>query len=504
MSKRLLIDYQGTATLELNEDKNGVVKIRGEFGKADVPTANGRIYPRKLWEREIEKIKPLMGQGQVMGHLNHPKDGKTDLKEIAIVMNDLYIEPDGRVMGEATIVDNTHGQQYMAITKAGGKVGVSSRGMGSTKMGEGKYSGHEVVDEDYEYMTHDLVADPAVKTSYPKIVENVKKDVTIQKVESKEIVMEAKTYTEEEVQKKLEEQKALFAEQLVAKTAELKESIEKELIAKQSKSEIVELKEHFDKILPLLKTESKEEVSEAKDKEIADLKLQLEEKDKEIKELQDGAKQITEGARRIAMSLQFEREVSLLESEDKQDLKESVGDMKQYKNDADLSEAIKKAKKKIADKKKMKAEAKKKMEDIEKKYQAQLDEANLRLKKIEESVKQKDEQLKKALEEQRKIAAQIYIEKRIEGNPNAQKIRKICEGVQEKAKIDKIVEQYGVDTKLVEEYNIIQNRINRLDAVKQTTIVEDQVNKAKGEKTIAESSEQDNNVDAEIAEATGG
>lgn len=502
MSKRLLVDIQGVPSLELNEDKNGVVKIRGEFGKADIPTANGRIYPRHLWEREIKKIKPAMDAGQVFGHCNHPKDGKTDLKEVAIVMNDLYIDPDGRVIGEATIVDNIHGQQYMAITKAGGKVGVSSRGMGSTKMGEGKYSGHEIVDDDYEYMTHDLVADPAVKTSYPKIVENIKKDLTIQP-ESKEIVMEKKTYTEEELNKKLEEQKSIFDQQLLAKTAELKESIEKEVLAKQAKSEIVELKEHFDKILPLLKTESKEEISESKDKEISDLKLKLEEKDKEIKLLQDGAKEITESAKRIALALQFEKEVNLFEGEYKADLKESVGDIKQYKSSSDLTEAVKKAKKKIADKKKMKAEAKKKMEDLELKYKKQLQESEEKAKKLEEMAKKKEVDLKKSLEEQKKLAAQTYVEKMIQGNPNAHNIRKLCEGKTEKVEIDKIINEYRVDTKLVEEYNLIRNRIARLDAVKDKTLVEDQVNKAAGVKPVTEQKDQ-SGVDSEIAEVTGG
>jgi len=428
-------------------------------------------------------------------------NGKTDLKEIAIIMNDLYIEPDGRVVGEATIVDNAHGQQYLSITKAGGKVGVSSRGMGSTKMGEGKYSGHEIVDDDYEYMTHDLVADPAVKTSYPKIVENVKKDVTIQEVESKEIVMEAKTYTEEELNKKLEEQRLAFDQQLEAKTVEIKESIQKELIEKQEKSEIVQLKEHFDKVLPLLKPEVTD-LTESKDKEIADLKLKLEEKDKEIKLLQDGAKEIVEGAKRIAMSLTLEREINLMESEYKADFKEFIGESKQYKTEADLSEAVKKAKKKIADKKKLKAEAKKKMEDVERRFQKQLAESNLKIKKLEEDAKKKDEILKKSLQEQKKFAAQTYVEKMIQGNPNAHNIRKLCEGKSEKVEIDKIINEYRVDTKVVEEYNLIRNRIAKLDAVKQSTLVEDQIKKANGDQKPDNKIEE--GVDSEIAEVTSG
>lgn len=162
--KKLLVDGGFTPIkMKLTESKGGDY-FTGEFGKADVPTENRRIYPKRIWEREIKRIQPALAEGKVLAELDHPADGKTSLKRVSHVVKKLWMEPDGRIMGEATICDNEHGKQLKSILKAGGAVGVSSRGMGSTQTNE---DGMDVVGEDFEYITHDCVADPAVVTSYP-------------------------------------------------------------------------------------------------------------------------------------------------------------------------------------------------------------------------------------------------------------------------------------------------------------------------------------------------
>lgn len=493
-NKRVLTDFAGFSKFSLNEGADGKCVIEGEFGKADTPTANGRIYPRHLWEREIKKVKPSMDEGTVFGHLNHPKDGKTDLKEVAMVMKDLWIERDGRVMGRAEICENQWGDQYKAIHKAGGKVGVSSRGMGSTKMGEGKYAGHEVVDEDYDYMTHDLVADPAVKTSYPEVK---MEDIVQTKVEVQpktEAIVEKK-YTEEELNQKLTEQKEKFDQELLAKTSELTESFKKE------KSPIVEATEKLQSLVESMKPAPTEEVK-LKEVEISTLKTQVESMQKEldskkseIAELIDGAKSIAESAKRLGLALAYEREIS---GEDKAELSEEVGLISSYKEESQLMEAVKKAKKKIADKKKIKAEAKKKMEDVEAKHKAdlqKLSEAAIAAKASADEVKK---QLAESLKVQQKLSAKVYLEDCIRGNPNAQKIRKLCESMTEKINIDEVVKNFSIDESVIKEYNSVQTRINRVaidEAAKPSTLVESQLDKERPKSVVAA-----NDVDAEIAE----
>jgi hypothetical protein len=171
--KKTLVDLAGSIKLQLTEGFEGGKHImaRGEFGRADVPTQNRRVYPRKVWDREIKKIQEAIAAGKVMGHISHPADGKTDLHKVSHIITGLHMDDEGRIIGEAKILDNEYGRQLRSILEAGGAVGISSRGMGSTAMGE---DGSEVVQEDYQYMTHDFVADPAVLTSYPTFQTEVK------------------------------------------------------------------------------------------------------------------------------------------------------------------------------------------------------------------------------------------------------------------------------------------------------------------------------------------
>ncbi|MCK5643822.1 MAG: hypothetical protein KAJ19_23685, partial [Gammaproteobacteria bacterium] len=93
-------------------------------------------------------------------------DGKTKLQRVSHIITGLTIESDGSIMGEAEILDTDAGKNLKAILKAGGEVGVSSRGFGSTKP---RQDGNQEVGEDFVLRTYDFVADPAMKTAYPKI-----------------------------------------------------------------------------------------------------------------------------------------------------------------------------------------------------------------------------------------------------------------------------------------------------------------------------------------------
>jgi len=159
-----LVDTQiFEAKLELTEGKNGRVVARGPFAMADVPTANGRVYPRKLWEREIGKLEEKVKDRRCVGMLDHPSDGKTSLRGASHLITGLSFDGD-TVVGEAEILPTPDGQILKALIESGVKVGVSSRGTGTTKpLGNGK----QEVNDDYGLMTWDFVADPAAANSYP-------------------------------------------------------------------------------------------------------------------------------------------------------------------------------------------------------------------------------------------------------------------------------------------------------------------------------------------------
>lgn len=148
--------------------RGGKLIVRGEFGRSGVPTANRRVYPRRLWEREFDRLREAIANRSLTGELNHPKDGRADMFNTAHLITGLTINPDGVVIGEAEVLEETPGGLIVAsIYRRGGKVGVSSRGFGSTEVNE---DGVDVVQEDYQLVTFDFVSDPADATAYPEQV----------------------------------------------------------------------------------------------------------------------------------------------------------------------------------------------------------------------------------------------------------------------------------------------------------------------------------------------
>lgn len=183
MTKNLLIEAM-PSNLTLIESKGDKIIARGEFGRVDVPTQNGRIYPAKLIEREIGRLSEDLGSRRVLGELDHPENGKTSLKRVSHVITDLKIK-DGIVVGECEILNTPEGKTLKALIEAGIPVGVSSRGFGSTRPATGNLKG-DVVQEDFVLKTYDFVADPAMKSAVPSIYTEDVDDETIAQMFMKE------------------------------------------------------------------------------------------------------------------------------------------------------------------------------------------------------------------------------------------------------------------------------------------------------------------------------
>src|SRR3990167_7380229 len=118
---KTLVDTYIFECQEITEAVDGrPFKVRGIFQKADVKNGNGRIYPRSLWERIVsdptiqEKIKT---RGMV-GEVEHPQDGQTDLKRVSHVVTTLGMDNEGNIIGEAEIFDTEpHGKNLKELLR---------------------------------------------------------------------------------------------------------------------------------------------------------------------------------------------------------------------------------------------------------------------------------------------------------------------------------------------------------------------------------------------------
>lgn len=135
--------------------------VTGKFQHAGVVNRNNRVYPRRCFEQQLAPNSELMRrvrERKVIGHLEHPEDGRTDLSKAAVLIADLRMNENGEVMGTLETLSTPAGQVASALFKDKVTVGISSRGRGSVNTRD---DGVDEVQDDYVMETFDLVADPS-------------------------------------------------------------------------------------------------------------------------------------------------------------------------------------------------------------------------------------------------------------------------------------------------------------------------------------------------------
>ena len=81
-AKQLLIEtnlFEGT----LQEDKNGVMLVKGILQRAGAKNQNGRVYPKPILEREVTKYGQLIKERRALGELDHPDSSVINLKNVS-------------------------------------------------------------------------------------------------------------------------------------------------------------------------------------------------------------------------------------------------------------------------------------------------------------------------------------------------------------------------------------------------------------------------------------
>ena len=135
--------------------------LAGVMQRADAENGNGRIYPLDILEREVENYKKLVRDSRALGELDHPDSPVIELKNASHMVT--YIEMRGRdVVGKIRVLDTPAGKVAKELLKGGVKLGISSRGLGSTKQQNGK----TMVQEDFQLVCFDLVSEPSTTGAF--------------------------------------------------------------------------------------------------------------------------------------------------------------------------------------------------------------------------------------------------------------------------------------------------------------------------------------------------
>ena len=148
----------------INESKrvnNGKIILKGPIQKSNTLNQNGRIYPKPILEREIMNYQKLIQENRAMGECDHPDSSVVELKNVSHVVKEAYMQGDV-VYGAIEILDTPSGKIIQSLIESGVTLGISSRGVGSTK----KQGNSQIVQDDFQLICFDMVSEPSTPGAF--------------------------------------------------------------------------------------------------------------------------------------------------------------------------------------------------------------------------------------------------------------------------------------------------------------------------------------------------
>ena len=176
---------------EETKDKNKPnVFIEGVFLQSDLKNKNGRIYPKEIMQREVQRyVDENVKTKRAYGELGHPEGPTVNLDRVSHMITSLK-EDGNNWIGKAKIMDTPMGRIVKELISEGAQLGVSSRGLGSLK----ERNGINEVQGDFMLATAaDIVADPSAPDAFVSGIMEGKEWVFVNGKWTEQDIEEAKT-----------------------------------------------------------------------------------------------------------------------------------------------------------------------------------------------------------------------------------------------------------------------------------------------------------------------
>lgn len=137
--------------------------IEGVFLQANLKNRNGRVYPKEILEKEVNRYtNEYINKNRAFGELGHPDTPSINLDRVSHMIKSLKLEGNNFI-GKAKIMDTPYGKIVKSLIDEGAQVGVSSRGLGSLV----EKNGISQVQDDFMLATAaDIVADPSAPDAF--------------------------------------------------------------------------------------------------------------------------------------------------------------------------------------------------------------------------------------------------------------------------------------------------------------------------------------------------
>ena len=161
LTEWLPFNYNNKVIKEETENNGGKIIMKGILQKADTLNQNGRVYPREILEREVRNYQKFIRESRALGECDHPDSSVVELKKVSHIVREAYME--GNVCyGTIEILDTPNGKILKSLIEAGVTLGISSRGVGSTK----KSGDNQIVQDDFQLICWDMVSEPSTPGAF--------------------------------------------------------------------------------------------------------------------------------------------------------------------------------------------------------------------------------------------------------------------------------------------------------------------------------------------------
>ena len=172
MGKQLLREYYalcegGICQDFLTEEEKRLMSdgkkfyMSGCMQKFDTPNGNGRVYSKKILQREVENYWKLVKERRALGELDHPDDSVINLKNASHLVTHMWWDGSA-LMGKVEILDTPSGNILKQLANSGVTLGISSRGLGSVRESQGQ----TIVEDDFQLICFDFVSEPSTPGAF--------------------------------------------------------------------------------------------------------------------------------------------------------------------------------------------------------------------------------------------------------------------------------------------------------------------------------------------------
>lgn len=163
--KLLIEEIENFEFLTESKDEKKHLYLEGIFLQGNIKNKNGRYYGMDILEPECNRyIKEKVNENRAYGELCHPETPKINGDRISHRIVSL-IKEGNNYLGKAIVNPEGLGKIVYGIYETGGKLGASSRAVGTLK--EDTKNGWKAVQEDFMLSTAaDLVIDPSAPKAF--------------------------------------------------------------------------------------------------------------------------------------------------------------------------------------------------------------------------------------------------------------------------------------------------------------------------------------------------